>query len=787
MYFEIAMIGQKNLELLQFDKIINLIQQKCHSKQARLLCESISPGKEKGLVLQELNQVYELKTLLASQGYFPSVEHEDISNELSRLNLDGSLLHETQLLAVQKTMEVCNTLIRYLKGKKAEHPYLHALTQHVETSQEVVEEIAKIIDAEARVKNNASPELSRIRKQVAEKRRESDKRFYNYIHELRKHGYLRENEEGFFNGRRTLAVLVEYKSEVPGFVHDKSESGKTIFIEPGATISINNEVAELEIDEQREVNRILRELCALIRPFAPGMKEALRVLTYVDFLKAKALFAIDLNANLPEIKENFELEIHSAVHPLLYLQNKQSGKKTIPLDLSLNLKNRILVISGPNAGGKTIALKTVGLLQIMLQSGILIPVKENSGFCFFERILIDIGDTQSIENELSTYSAKLKSMTSILQEINEGTLVLMDEFGSGTDPELGSAIAEAVLESLVTSKTKGIITSHFGNVKLLAEKLDGAINGCMLFDIDHLEPKYILSVGEPGSSYTFEVAERIGFPKHLIERAKGKVDKDKLKLNRLLAESLVTSKTKGIITSHFGNVKLLAEKLDGAINGCMLFDIDHLEPKYILSVGEPGSSYTFEVAERIGFPKHLIERAKGKVDKDKLKLNRLLAEIQDQKTKLEEQIQRSEHEEFLKKIAKEKYHTLFNTWEEKINRERERKIELAHLADYGTKYLRLMGDWNKRKDRKEVIKRFIDSITAETKKQDDLKKQKKMNSFSEKKIARLKPVLKVGSKVKVLNGNEIGVVEEIKEEKVFIKFGLMKMTVGMENLVLAEA
>lgn len=697
MYFEIAMIGQKNLELLQFDKIINLIQQKCHSKQARLLCESISPGKEKGLVLQELNQVYELKTLLASQGYFPSVEHEDISNELSRLNLDGSLLHETQLLAVQKTMEVCNTLIRYLKGKKAEHPYLHALTQHVETSQEVVEEIAKIIDAEARVKNNASPELSRIRKQVAEKRRESDKRFYNYIHELRKHGYLRENEEGFFNGRRTLAVLVEYKSEVPGFVHDKSESGKTIFIEPGATISINNEVAELEIDEQREVNRILRELCALIRPFAPGMKEALRVLTYVDFLKAKALFAIDLNANLPEIKENFELEIHSAVHPLLYLQNKQSGKKTIPLDLSLNLKNRILVISGPNAGGKTIALKTVGLLQIMLQSGILIPVKENSGFCFFERILIDIGDTQSIENELSTYSAKLKSMTSILQEINEGTLVLMDEFGSGTDPELGSAIAEAVLESLVTSKTKGIITSHFGNVKLLAEKLDGAINGCMLFDIDHLEPKYILSVGEPGSSYTFEVAERIGFPKHLIERAKGKVDKDKLKLNRLLAE------------------------------------------------------------------------------------------IQDQKTKLEEQIQRSEHEEFLKKIAKEKYHTLFNTWEEKINRERERKIELAHLADYGTKYLRLMGDWNKRKDRKEVIKRFIDSITAETKKQDDLKKQKKMNSFSEKKIARLKPVLKVGSKVKVLNGNEIGVVEEIKEEKVFIKFGLMKMTVGMENLVLAEA
>jgi DNA mismatch repair protein MutS2 len=332
----------------------------------------------------------------------------------------------------------------------------------------------------------------------------------------------------------------------------------------------------------------------------------------------------------------------------------------------------------------------------MLQSGLLIPVKENSSYCFFDKILIDIGDTQSIENELSTYSAKLKSMTTILNEINEGTLVLMDEFGSGTDPELGSAIAEAVLESLVNSQTRGIITSHFGNVKLLAEKLNGAVNASMLFDIESLEPKYSLSVGEPGSSYTFEVAERVGFPKYLIERAKEKVDKDKLKFNRLLAD------------------------------------------------------------------------------------------VQTQKSKLEERLQKAEHEEFLRKIAKEKYHTLFNNWEEKINRERERKIEMSRLADYGQKYLRLMDDWVSKKDRKDVIKRFIDGITAETKKQDLLRKQNKLDSFAEKKIARLKPVLKVGSRVKVLNGQEVGIVEEIRDEKVFIKFSLMKMTVGMENLVLAD-
>ncbi|HOZ86384.1 MAG TPA: hypothetical protein PL029_01440 [Bacteroidia bacterium] len=689
------MIGTKQLELLQFDKIKNLIRLRCHTEKAKQLCADIFPKNNLAEVYGDLNQTLELKNVLESLDFFPALEHDDVDAELILLGLEGALLHETQLLNVLKTVEIANTLVRYLKGKKVTLPYLHQLVTHVEVQQGVVDEINRVIDEEAQVKNSASPELSRIRKQISEKRRESDKRFYNYVGELRKLGVLRENEEGFFNGRRTLAVLSEHKSEVPGLIHSKSESGKTIFVEPGVTIGVNNDIAELQIDEQREVNKVLRELCALIRPSAAGLIDGAKILVKADFIKARAVFALDLGANLPLINEKFELSIFSAVHPLLFLQNKKLGKKTIPLNIDLNAGQRVLVISGPNAGGKTIALKTIGLLQIMLQSGLLVPVKENSSFCFFEKILVDIGDTQSIENELSTYSAKLKSMTTILDETNEATLVLMDEFGSGTDPELGSAIAEAVLENLVNSKTKGIITSHFGNVKLLAEKLEGAVNGCMLFDIEYLEPKYVLSVGEPGSSYTFEVAERIGFPKHLIERAKQKVDKDKLKLNRLLAE------------------------------------------------------------------------------------------VQDQKTKLEARLQQAEHEEFLSKIAKEKYHTLFNNWEEKINRERERRIEMSRMADYGQKYLRLMDDWKMRKDRKEVIQRFIDGVTAETKKQEDMKRQKKMDSFAEKKIARIKPNLRVGSRVKVLNGNEIGVVEEIKEEKVYIKFGLMKMTVGMENLVLA--
>lgn len=332
----------------------------------------------------------------------------------------------------------------------------------------------------------------------------------------------------------------------------------------------------------------------------------------------------------------------------------------------------------------------------MLQSGLLIPASEASEVSFFDEILIDMGDTQSIENELSTYSAKLKTMTSILEKVNEGTLVLMDEFGSGTDPELGSAIAEAVLESLVKSQTKGIITSHFGNVKLLADTLSGSFNGSMLFDIEHLEPLYQLSVGEPGSSYTFEVAEKVGFPRHIIERAREKVDRDKLKLNRLLAD------------------------------------------------------------------------------------------VQTQKTRLAEEQERLEHETFLSKIAKEKYMELFRQWEQKIQTERERKIELARQAEFGMKYLRLLEDWNQKKDRKEIIKRFIDGITAETRKQEALRKQKKLDSFSQKKIERLKNTLQIGAKVRVLNGQEIGVVEEIKDEKVLVRFGLHKMTVGMQNVMIAE-
>lgn len=691
-----SIIESKALELLEFYKIKKYITEFCYSSGAKQKASLISVFENNENLTVELHRVFELKNTFSSDSFFPDIQFQEFRREASLLSLEGSMLTEEQFLLIKQATEISNTAIRFLKNKKLLLPYLFQLADGLEDNKLIIEEIDRIVDFDATVKNSASKELQKIRKYLSDKRRESDAKFDRQVNELRKLGYIRDNEESFFNGRRTLAVLVEHKSEVSGFVHNKSETGKTIFIEPGATISINNDIAELEIDERREINRILRELSETLRPYAFQLKQFEDLLIELDFLKAKAKFAQLIHATLPIISKSSELKLNKAYHPILFLQNRESAKQTIPLNIHLEKENHIVVISGPNAGGKSITLKTVGLLQTMLQSGLLVSVADNSVMSFFNHILIDIGDTQSIEHELSTYSARLKNMIAILKNVNSETLVLMDEFGSGTDPELGGAMAEVVLEELVKSKTFGVITTHYSNVKLLANKLKGVSNGSMLFNLETLDPKYILTVGEPGSSYTFEVAERVGFPKELIERAKEKIDSDKVDLNILLAE------------------------------------------------------------------------------------------VQQQKTKMAEAIERMEHQEFLGKIAKEKYDTLFNNWKDKTERDREKKIELARLADFGQKYLRLMEEWNKNEDRKLVIKRFIDGITAETNKRKDLAKQNKKDNFTEKKIARLKPLLKVGSKVKILNSTEVGMVESIKDEKVNITFGILKMTVNIENLELVR-
>ncbi len=358
--------------------------------------------------------------------------------------------------------------------------------------------------------------------------------FDRILSRLHKAGYVADIEESFLNGRRVVAIFAEHKRHVKGILHGESDTRKTSFVEPEETIGLNNEVFSLENDERSEVYRILRELTKKISTYASLLLTYHNICGEYDFINAKAKFAIDVQGNYPLLHDKAHVHLLQAYHPLLYLYNKKNNKQTIPTNIELNEKNRILVISGPNAGGKTVTLKTVGLLQLMVQSGLLIPVHPDSEVGIFKQIMIHIGDTQSLEFELSTYSSHLMNMKYFMENANGRTLFFIDELGSGSDPNLGGAFAEVILEELVKKHALGIVTTHYLNLKVMANKTPGIINGAMSFDEKNLQPLYKLIIGKPGSSYTFSIAERIGLDHKLVARARNLVDEDHFRLDKLL-------------------------------------------------------------------------------------------------------------------------------------------------------------------------------------------------------------------------------------------------------------
>jgi DNA mismatch repair protein MutS2 len=391
-----------------------------------------------------------------------------------------------------------------------------------------------VIDDNGYVKDNASSDLQSIRMNLYRKRNELRKLFDRIITKLNKQGYLAEIEESFMNGRRVVAVFAEQKRTVKGILHGESDSRRTSFIEPEETIELNNQIYTLENDERKEVYRILKELTRQLSMYAGLLTTYHTVVGEYDFIRGKAAFALDIQGEYPVVEDKAHVHLVKACHPLLYVYNRRANKPTIPVDLTLDEKNRILVISGPNAGGKTVTLKTVGLLQMMVQSGLLVPVHPSSAFGIFKQIMIHIGDTQSLEFELSTYSSHLLSMKYFMESASGKTLFFIDELGSGSDPNLGGAFAEVILEELSRKHAFGIVTTHYLNLKVMANKTQGIINGAMAFDEKKLLPLYKLIVGKPGSSYTFSIAERIGMDKRLIQKARGLVDEEHFRLDKLL-------------------------------------------------------------------------------------------------------------------------------------------------------------------------------------------------------------------------------------------------------------
>lgn len=526
---------ESTLLQLEFNKVKDLLAGHCRTDYGRAKSMELRLHTRLEFIEVALQQASEFKTLLAASVYFPNDFNLNVSREITLLGIPGATLDGGKFLLIRKLLENTANIFRWFDAERREAlPALSKVIVSTWYEKAISDMIDEVLDESGFVKDNASEDLARIRMNLYRKRNELRKVFDRIVSKMNKLGYLSDIEESFMNGRRVLAVFAEQKREVKGILHAESDSRRTSFIEPEETTELNNEVYSLEHEETREVNRILRELTRNVGAYASLLKTYLTISGEFDFIRAKARLALDIGGNYPMVKDRAHIRLINAYHPLLLLYNNRNGKATVPVNLTLHEKERILVISGPNAGGKTVTLKTVGLLQVMLQAGLLVSVSPDSEMGIFKQMFIHIGDTQSLEFELSTYSSHLKNMKYFIENANGKTLFFIDELGSGSDPNLGGAFAEVIMEELAMKHAYGIVTTHYLNLKVMANKVPGIINGAMQFDEQNLLPLYRLQTGKPGSSYTFSIAERIGLDKRLILKARKLADESHFQLDKLL-------------------------------------------------------------------------------------------------------------------------------------------------------------------------------------------------------------------------------------------------------------
>jgi DNA mismatch repair protein MutS2 len=531
----VKLFPQSAYAQLEFDKVKALLLVHCASEYAKEKAEELIVHTNKELIETELKQSYEYRQLMQGDGYFPNDYVLNLSRELKLLSIPGAVLTGEDFMQLRRLAESMEKIFRWFdKERKAAYAGLAKLIDGVHYEKGIMKMIDDVLDEQGQVKDNASEELKGIRMNLYKKRNELRRVFERIISRLNKQGYLAEIEESFLNGRRVVAVFAEQKRMVKGILHGESDTRRTSFIEPEETIGLNNEIFSLENDERKEVYRILKELTKDISKYEPLLSAYHAIIGEYDFIRGKAKLAVDMKGEYPLMIDRSHVHLVQAYHPLLFLYNQKLNKPTIPVSLKLDERNRILVISGPNAGGKTVSLKTVGLLQMMVQSGLLVPVHPSSQFGIFKQLMIHIGDTQSLEFELSTYSSHLLNMKYFMENASGRTLFFIDELGSGSDPNLGGAFAEVILEELARKHAYGIVTTHYLNLKVMANKTPGIINGAMAFDEQNLLPLYKLTIGKPGSSYTFSIAERIGMDKELIKRARTMVDEEHFQLDKLL-------------------------------------------------------------------------------------------------------------------------------------------------------------------------------------------------------------------------------------------------------------
>ena len=529
-------IPKKTLEDLEFFTVTEQLSSFAITPLGKIACQKIVPLPDQLALLTELNCVSEFLASFENDNRIPNHGFEDLSPSFQLLKIENSVLEISYFRNIASASDTINTLLLFFKKLKTYYPSLSAWGETIEVNKEIKLEVDNVIDRFGEIRDNASDILFMLRKQIQTVKGKISQSFNKALSHFQGLDYLDDIRESVMENKRVLAVKAMHRRKVKGGILGSSKTGSIVYIEPEATLNLTRELQNLLFEETEEIKKILSQLTDYFRPHLDLIKTYQQYLIQIDTFYARARYAKEINALLPIFTKDQELWLKNAYHPLLYHSHQLEDKKTYPQEIYLNTESRIIVISGPNAGGKSITLKTVGLLQLMIQSGLLIPVHEKSRVCWFDSILTDIGDNQSIENHLSTYSYRLKNMKGFLKKCDDKTLFLIDEFGTGSDPELGGALAEVILEDFYARNSFGLITTHYSNLKLLADEQPAMVNANMQFDDRTLEPVFKLILGEAGSSFTFEVAQKNGIPFNLINRAKKKIERGKVRFDATIAK-----------------------------------------------------------------------------------------------------------------------------------------------------------------------------------------------------------------------------------------------------------
>ena len=717
-------ITDKTLQDLEFSTILETISNYCNTEMGKEKAFEIKPFAEKDALLHTLHCTSEYLSSFSNNNALPNHGFESLNNELKFLGIEDSYLETPSFRKMASLAESVHKMLQFLQKFHDYYPALLERSKSVEWQPYIVKRIDEVVDKFGVIKDNASPDLIHLRREIQTVRGKINQSFGTALSHYNGLGYLDEIKETIVENRRVLAVLAMYRRKVKGSILGSSKTGSIAYIEPEATMKYAHELSNLMYEEREEVIRILKQLSRDIRPYNRLLEAYQDFLSDIDLSAAKAKYARKINAILPQITDNRRIYFREAFHPILLLNNMAKNEKVFPQTIELHQENRIIVISGPNAGGKTISLKTIGLLQLMLQSGILIPVHERSETFLFDRILTDIGDNQSIENHLSTYSYRLKNMNYFLKKCNAKTLFLIDEFGTGSDPELGGALAETFLEEFYHRESFGIITTHYTNLKILANELPFATNANMMFDEKTLEPLYQLILGQAGSSFTFEVAQKNGIPYGLINRAKKKIEKGKVRFDKTIAtlqkERSKLEKTSINLKEEESKAREESKKME-IINVKIQEKLERYQELYdanqrLIYMGQKWD----DMAERY------------------FNSNNKKALIGD----------------FMKMVEVE------NSKRKKISSKEKQKIDEV-----------------KKVVNAEVIEK-VEEIRAE-KKEKKLKAQKILAEIP-------KVVLKVGDRVRMFDGKAIGTIDKIEKNKATVNYGVFTSQINIESLELVE-